>query len=183
MSSASYYRIEALQRFETTRRQVQICQFCKKFAKRPLTLLPFTPIHSRLNYPNGLHRSVQQIPVSQIVGSLHRAVEFDRSFRPLRDNQRERWVNMWVLQNQVGWDPILVHQIGNLYFVEDGHHRTSVARSAGLRSIAANVIEYPVSIDLNPYDSLESILARLDEIEVDRHAKVTGNIHPVGINC
>jgi len=167
MSSPSYHRIEALQKFENVRRRTLICQWCKKFARRPLTLLPFKPIHARLSYPNGIFRDTQEIPVAQIVGSLNRATEFDRFFRPLKNSQRERWVNMWIMLMQSGWDPILVHQIGDLYFVEDGHHRTSVARVAGLTDLTANIIDYAVPLHFDPYASLSTILARLDERAMD----------------
>jgi hypothetical protein len=51
--------------------------------------------------------------------------------------------------------------MGGLFFVEDGHHRTSVARDLGLDTIEAAVIAYPVSFSLNADDSLEVILAGL----------------------
>jgi hypothetical protein len=110
---------------------------------------------------NGIHQGVQEIPVQQIVGSLNRATEFDRFFRPLHNSQRERWVNMWVMHMQGGWDPILVHQVGNLYFVEDGHHRTSVARVSGLAVIEANVTDYSVALHFAPTIPLAAILANL----------------------
>jgi len=66
-----------------------------------------------------------------------------------------------VLHTQKGWEPILVHQLGGFYFVEDGHHRTSVARHLGLETIEAAVITYPVSISLDPNGSLEDILVSL----------------------
>ena len=37
--------------------------------------------------------------------------------------------------------PIDVFQIGDLYFVQDGHHRVSVARGMGDKDINANVVE------------------------------------------
>ena len=44
------------------------------------------------------------------------------------------------------WDPIVVHKVGEQYYVEDGHHRVSVARSLGRTFIEAKVWEYPVQI-------------------------------------
>ena len=49
--------------------------------------------------------------------------------------------------------------------MEDGHHRASVAHDLGLATIEAVVIAYPVSISLNPSDSLEKILAGLESGE------------------
>ena len=52
--------------------------------------------------------------------------------------------------------------MGGLFFVEDGHHRTSVAHDLGLETIEAVVIAYPVSVSLDPDASVEEILARLE---------------------
>jgi hypothetical protein len=162
MSHPDYARIAAIDRFEDVRRWAQIKRLWEWLTKRQKTLLPFAPIHRGVLYQTGVHQGVREIPVRRIVGSLTRASEYDRDFRPLHKNQRERWANVWALHTQGGWEPILVHQIGGLYFVEDGHHRTSVAHDIGLETIEAAVIEYPVSISLNPDDSLEDILANLE---------------------
>jgi len=37
---------------------------------------------------------------------------------------------------------IVVHKIGEQYYVEDGHHRVSVARSVGMVFIEAKIWEY-----------------------------------------
>jgi hypothetical protein len=162
MSHSGYARIAAIDRFEDARRRAQINRLWDRLTKRRMMLLPFAPIQRMLFHPSGVYRGVQEIPVRQIVGSLTRASDFDRDFRPLHKNQRARWANMWALHMQKGWEPILVHQIGGLYFVEDGHHRTSVARSLGLVTIEAVVIAHPVSVSLNPNDSLDDILASLE---------------------
>ena len=162
MSHSGYARIAAIDRFEDARRRAQINRLWEWLTKRRKTLLPFAPIYSGLFYPNGVYQGVREIPVRRIVGSLARASEFDSDFRPLYKKQRERWANMLALHAQRGWEPILVHQIGGLYFVEDGHHRTSVARDLGLETIEAAVIAYRVPTSLNPNDSLEDILASLE---------------------
>jgi hypothetical protein len=87
----------------------------------------------------------QDIPVTEIIGTLYRHSDFDSRFRPLRKNLRERWINIYLLQEREGWPPILVHKVGNHYYVEDGHHRVSVARAMGIAFIQARVWEYPVS--------------------------------------
>ena len=157
-----YARIEGIDRFEDAQRRALIKRLLERLTKRRKTLLPFGPIHHRLLSPNGVNQGVREIPVRRILGSLARASDFDRDFRPLHKNQRERWASIWALHSQRGWQPILVHEIGGLYFVEDGHHRTSVAHDLGLETIEAIVIAYPVSVSLNPDDSLEKILASLE---------------------
>jgi len=161
MSHLGYARVAAIDRFEDAWRRAQLNHFWGKLTNRPKGLLPFAIIHSALFYPSGVHQGIREIPVGRIQGSLAQAPEFDRDFCPLYKNQRERWTNVWVLHVKKGWEPVVVHQIDGLFFVEDGHHRISVARNLGLETIEARVIAYPGSIVLNPNDSLENILVSL----------------------
>jgi hypothetical protein len=46
--------------------------------------------------------------------------------------------------------PIDVYRIGELHFVEDGHHRVSVARQLGLDAIEANVTEIVTEVGAGP---------------------------------
>ena len=97
-------------------------------------------------FPDGLNRKslgVRDIPVKEIVGTLYRHSDFDHQFRPLKKNLRDRWVNIYLLHEREGWPPIFVHKVGGRYYVEDGHHRVSVARSLGMVFIQAKVWEYP----------------------------------------
>jgi hypothetical protein len=90
------------------------------------------------------YRGLREIPVEQITGSVDRSGDFDRNFRPLRRHLRDRWVNVSLLADRDAWAPIRVYQVGNRFYVEDGHHRVSVARARGMLSIPAEVWEYPL---------------------------------------
>lgn len=85
---------------------------------------------------------VKTIHVSKIIGTLNRTSDFDHQFRPLGRHLLNRWVDTFINHDLDGWAPILVHKIGEDYYVEDGHHRVSVARSIGMLFIEANVWEY-----------------------------------------
>ena len=86
---------------------------------------------------------LQDISVKEIIGTLSRHSDFDHRFRPLKKNLLDRWINIYLLQEREGWPPILVHKVGDAYYVEDGHHRVSVARALGIVFIQAKVWEYP----------------------------------------
>ena len=94
--------------------------------------------------PNRTYTGSKEIALKQIVGTLSRRGDFDRQFRPLQRYLRDRWVNTYLTLEREGWDPILVHKVGECYYVEDGHHRVSMARWLGMTSIQANVWEYPL---------------------------------------
>ena len=95
---------------------------------------------------NRTYASREEIPIERIIGTLNRREDFDRQFRPLGGHLRDRRVNTCLTLERQGWDPVLVHKVGNRYYVEDGHHRVSVARWLGMTSIQANVWEYPVKV-------------------------------------
>ena len=85
---------------------------------------------------------VQDVRVDQIIGTLNRDRDFDDQFRPLGKHLLERWVKTFISLQHDEWAPIVAHKLGEQYFVEDGHHRVSVARSVGMVFITANVWEY-----------------------------------------
>lgn len=102
------------------------------------------PEHALRDHPNRKLIGVKDIRIDQIIGTLNRDCDFDDKFRPLGKHLLNRWVNIFVNLDPDGWPPILVHKIGEQYYVEDGHHRVSVARSIGMLFIQAKVWEYPV---------------------------------------
>ena len=86
---------------------------------------------------------VQATPLQAITGSLGRGRDFDRKFRPLKKHLRDRWVGALLRSGAESWPPISVDKVGEVYFVEDGHHRVSVANFLDMAYIQAEVWEYP----------------------------------------
>ena len=85
---------------------------------------------------------LKSIPLDTIVGSVDRAEEFDRDFRPRSARVRARWQRINAAQRRgEGMPPIEVLRVGGLHFVVDGHHRVSVARHLGRDVIEAYVTE------------------------------------------
>jgi hypothetical protein len=115
--------------------------FAKLMGKN--TRLANFPEESPEKSPNRKFLGVQEIPVHEIIGTLNRQDDFDDHFRPLNQHLRERWVNVHITFARDGWSPILVHKVGDRYYVEDGHHRVSVAQTLGMTFIQATVWEYP----------------------------------------
>lgn len=82
------------------------------------------------------------VPVEQIVGSTARTGDFDRSFNPRNDVNRERWKSVAKASHRgVSLPPVELTKVGEQYFVVDGHHRVSVARQRGQTYIDAHVVE------------------------------------------
>lgn len=85
---------------------------------------------------------LQTISLDTIVGTLDGRRDFDRRFRPATNRLRSRWVRLAVAQRRgEALPPIEVYRVGGCHFVEDGHHRVSIARATRQKVIDAYVTE------------------------------------------
>lgn len=80
------------------------------------------------------------VPIDQIGGSFGRYDDFDRDFYPIQDHTEQRWLRV-ATARRLGkpLPPVSLVQVGDVYFVKDGHHRISVARALGQPVIDAEV--------------------------------------------
>jgi hypothetical protein len=95
------------------------------------------------------YAGLQTVSICQIRGSEGRTADFDAEFRPLRKHNRERWQSVAVAHQAGAYlPPVELIQIGDTYFVRDGHHRVSVARAFGQEYIEAKVTVWHISSPL-----------------------------------
>ena len=88
----------------------------------------------------------QTVPIRQIRGSEGRCEDFDVAFRPLKEHTEHRWVSVARAQLRgLGLPPVELIQLGEVYFVRDGHHRISVAQALGQQEIDAVVTVWHVT--------------------------------------
>jgi hypothetical protein len=109
-------------------------------------LLPFDEVIKGLPATSTLHLGLQDILLKKIVGSVGHAQDFTRHFMPCVSNEqgKERWRIIYTLVTSGGGlPPVEVIQIGPMYFVQDGHHRVSVASYLGWSTIQAYVTALP----------------------------------------
>jgi hypothetical protein len=87
--------------------------------------------------PRGAPR-LRVIPLDAVVGTLEPTISFDAGFRPASELVRARWERIALAHRRgIALPPISVLQRRDGYYVVDGRHRVSVARSLGQRDIAA----------------------------------------------
>lgn len=80
------------------------------------------------------------IPLDKILGSVSKNKNFDAAFNPTSLRTEQRWTSIYkAYVDGIGLPPIDVYQLDGKYYVEDGHHRVSVAKTLGYLSIEANV--------------------------------------------
>jgi hypothetical protein len=106
-------------------------------------MLPFEEVVAALGRRGERDLGLQTIPLDSIVGTVaRRRGEFDRDFKPARKDVRGRWQAIATARRRgEAMPPIDVYRIGELHFVEDGHHRVSVASAHGDTHIDAYVRE------------------------------------------
>lgn len=83
---------------------------------------------------------LQAVPLCKIIGSENRCHDFDNQFAPRSFHLLERWIrlsDLFFMDEII--PPVELIQVGDFYFVRDGHHRISVAKALGKEYIDACV--------------------------------------------
>jgi hypothetical protein len=100
------------------------------------------------------------------VGSEGRYRDFNKAFLPRRNHLRTRWVRIDIAQiENITLPPIQLYEIGGVYFVRDGNHRVSVARTAGVEQIDAEVTSLSSEITITPQMTADELKAAVIEYE------------------
>jgi hypothetical protein len=130
-------------------------------------MLPFEEVVAALGRRSEHDVGLQTIALDSIVGTVtRRRGEFDRNFRPASKGVRGRWESIATARRRGGaMPPIDVYRVGDMHFVEDGHHRVSVARALGDTHIEARVKE--VRTEVGAGRGL-----RLRDLPLKRHERV-----------
>jgi len=128
---------------------------------RPVDLRPFDEVRERLHLKQIVNRGIQEVPIDLIVGTVGREHDFNRAFLPREESLRQRCSEMKELaEGPVGFSPVELYKVHDVYFVVDGHHRVSVARSLGAPTIEANVKEFLSPIPLTSDTSIEDVILK-----------------------
>jgi hypothetical protein len=145
--------------FDAARRAAFLSDVMRLLRGRPAELLPFDQVRQRLKLKRLVDRGVREVSLDEIVGSLGRAREFNRAFLPRREALRQRWTEVEGLaRGAEGYPPVDLYKVGDAYFVVDGHHRVSVARSVGARTIEARVREFLTPVRIDPDSTIDDVL-------------------------
>lgn len=129
-------------------------------------MISFRDIKELLKPQNQTYLGMQVIPIEKIVGSEGRYKDFDNQFFPKNTFIKERWehVDEAVIKDII-LPPIKVYELGGLYFVRDGNHRVSVAKSKGVEFIDAEVVSLQSEIRLPPVRSLTGMIKEIISYE------------------
>jgi hypothetical protein len=138
--------------FSRARRARLLADIGRRLRREPddvALMLPFEEVVESLGRTGQHDLGLQVVPLDAIVGSVDRTVDFDRGLRPTSARLRSRWERINAAQRRgEALPPVSLYKIGDLYFVRDGHHRVSVAKSLGRPDIDAYVVEVSTRIKL-----------------------------------
>jgi uncharacterized ParB-like nuclease family protein len=138
-------RIRALEDFDAARFRAFMRSVSSILTRRARSLQSIEPVLEAAGLEGRSYGGVQEIPLDRVVGSAappSKTGDFDPGFLPVNRRLRDRWTRIY--QAMVEGDelpPIDVYKVGDEYYVIDGHHRVSVARSLGRATINARVVE------------------------------------------
>ena len=137
-NSPASLRLYAVKAFEKAMNRGRLARFWARLLGQPAELASL----KNLTVSNQRRPSRTVIvPIRQIQGSQGRTTDFDRSFHPLQQHIRERWISvaMAVLAH-TPLPAVDLVQVGDVYFVQDGHHRISVAQAFQQDTIEARIV-------------------------------------------
>src|SRR5215216_730909 len=120
-------------------------------------LLSFDEVRRERVANNRLYRGTRVVEVDQIVGSVGRWRDFDRSFLPTRTSIGEKWKRIdRAFQRGEELPPVELYEVGEAYFVVDGHHRVSVARYYDVPTVDATVAEFHPKLPAGPVPTISN---------------------------
>lgn len=149
--------------FDKARNKALWQSVTKLLTGKNIDLVQYDEVRKRLAKTINKPTELREIPIKDIVGTLSRGADFSRTFLPRYEFDKNRWVRVMIAnQNESGIPPIDVYQIGNVYFVIDGHHRVSVLRSLGADYVMANVRVINPDVPITSEDSPEEIILKTE---------------------
>ncbi len=158
--SSVHDKITAVQDYQRLRERAILQEIVSRLTNNDIGLLSYEDVRNKLHVQELGERGLKDIPLDKIVGSVGRYRDFTRNFLPRGGASQRRWVDVKTLATgSLGFPPIEVYQVGDVYFIKDGNHRVSVAKEMGWKSIPAFVIacETPVNVEagVTPADIIE----------------------------
>ncbi len=82
----------------------------------------------------------RSVAIGQIRGTMDKADSFDIDFNPTQEYNAMRWTSVaTAILSGTSLPPVELIQVGEVYYVVDGHHRISISHSLRHRYIDAEV--------------------------------------------
>jgi hypothetical protein len=147
-------RIRAGEDFDAARFRAFRRALLRTLTRRARGLTSFDDVLRAAGPEGRAFAGVHEIPLDRVIGSAAapaKSGDFDPGFLPVDRRMRDRWTRIYRAMVEGGeLPPIDVYKVGDNYYVIDGHHRVSVARSLRRDSINAHVVDVKTRAPLGP---------------------------------
>jgi hypothetical protein len=158
--------MQASEDFSKAKGKAMLSQIQNFMTFKDNKLMSFNDVKDILKPKNETYKGMQVVPIKLIVGSEGRYHDFNKYFLPKSEHLRSRWERVDVARlNDIILPPIQLYEIGGVYFVRDGNHRVSVARTQGVDMIDAEVISLSSEIKIKPSMTTNDLLKAVIEYE------------------
>jgi hypothetical protein len=140
-------------RYERGVRRAGMVDFWRRLRHERRDLVRYDDVAARVGARPRQPVRLEYVPINQIVGSVGRAKDFTREFLPRPHVNQARWQGIdAAINGNVDLPPVELFRLGDVYFVNDGHHRISVAHANGFQGIEAYVTPVETKVALTPAD-------------------------------
>lgn len=138
--------------YHQARRRHRLGQIWSALTGRSRRLFDLAEVEAVCAIRGRHHAGIRAVPIRDIRGSVGRSGDFDQAFYPLNAHHKERWLGVATARQMgLALPAVELIQVGDIYFVSDGHHRISVAKTLGQREIDAVVTRWEV-VGLLPWE-------------------------------
>lgn len=159
--------------FRRARNRAALQEILERLTGKSTELLSYEDVRQKLRATGVVSHSLREIPLDAIVGSVGRYNDFTRNFLPKLDSDQDRWARVKVAASDMGGlPPVEVYQIGEAYFVHDGHHRISIARQIGADTVQAYVTEIRSRVPLAPDSQPDDLIIMAEYVEFLNQTKL-----------
>ena len=143
-----YRDVTAYSLFKESVRKGWIYRLSARLGRKNYALQDFFGVICCNRILNSHYTGIRTVPMNSICGTQGRTNDFDASFHPTSDEDLSRWLGVaQVRLCGCGLPPIELVEVNGCYFVRDGHHRISVARSMGEQFIDAEITTISLECD------------------------------------
>jgi len=136
------------------------------------TLLPFDLVKEKIHIRGWRYLGFREVEIEKIMGSVDRYQDFSRAFLPKQADQGRLRRIKRAMEREEALPPVRLYKVGEIYFVEDGHHRVAAARERGAKFIDAEVTEFIPNVPLEPGITDRELLIKAEYSEFLRQTKL-----------
>lgn len=161
-----FIKQQSIDDFHRAKNRARMHTLFDKLSWKNPDLLSLYEVTSIIKPKKETYLGMRTIEIDKIIGSEGRYRDFSSAFLPKREMLKARWTSVDQARlTDVVLPPISVFSLGGYYFVRDGNHRVSVARSMGVEFIDAEVVELDSEIKLEPGMTTKQLKQRVVEYE------------------